>query len=140
MHNLEEMVHVAAWPTVRETYGIASRHYAFEGGCHVLAAGTLLHRDDLIEGLKEAGGSDEGLALIRQISDQQLQFGGSMIIGPDGFVIETAEDRDTILHADLDLTQTLEAKTALDVDGHYSRPDVFELSVNTDPRPGVKWD
>jgi len=31
MHNLGESVHVAAWPTVREQYAIASRHYAMEG-------------------------------------------------------------------------------------------------------------
>ena len=41
MHNLGESVHVAAWPTVRESYAIASRHYAMEGGCVVLAAGLV---------------------------------------------------------------------------------------------------
>ena len=140
MHNLEEVVHIAAWPTVRETYGIASRHYAFEGGCYVLAAGTLLHRDGLIGGLNQAGGSDEALALIEQIPDQQLQFGGSLIIAPDGSVKAKADDQEAIIYTDLDLTEALEAKATLDVDGHYSRPDVFELSVNTDPKPGVKWD
>lgn len=28
MHNLGEAVHVAAWPTVREAYAVATRHYA----------------------------------------------------------------------------------------------------------------
>ncbi len=28
---------------------------------------------------------------------------------------------------------------ALDTDGHYSRPDVFELRVNTRARDGVVW-
>ena len=41
MHNLGESVHVAAWPTVREQYAIASRHYAMEGRCFVLAAGLV---------------------------------------------------------------------------------------------------
>ena len=40
MHHACETVHVAAWPTVREVYALASRHYAFEGRCFVLAAGT----------------------------------------------------------------------------------------------------
>lgn len=139
MHNLVESVHVSAWPTVRETYGIASRHYAFEGGCHVLAAGTLLHRQDVLDGLEAAGGDQDAKQLIEQIADQQLQFGGSMIITPDGSVVAEAGDSETILHANLDLSLNDEAKAALDTDGHYSRADVFELQVNTAKQPGVVW-
>ncbi|MEO9469259.1 carbon-nitrogen hydrolase family protein [Parasphingorhabdus sp.] len=139
MHNLGEDVHVSAWPTVRETYAIASRHYAFEGGCHVLAAGTLLHRDDLLDGLELAGGNAEALALFHEIPDQQLQFGGSMIIAPDGEILAEASDRDEILLAEIDLQAGLEAKAALDTDGHYSRADVFELNVNTSENLGVNW-
>ncbi|MEL6239325.1 MAG: nitrilase-related carbon-nitrogen hydrolase, partial [Pseudomonadota bacterium] len=51
MHNLGESVHVAAWPTVREEYAIASRHYAMGGRCFVLAAGLVQKKVDLFEGL-----------------------------------------------------------------------------------------
>ena len=139
MHNLGEDIHVSAWPTVRETYAIASRHYAFEGGCHVLAAGTLLHREDLLTGLELAGGNADALALFHEIPDQQLQFGGSMIVAPDGDILAEAGDRDEILLADIDLQAGLEAKAALDTDGHYSRADVFELNVNTKENLGVNW-
>ena len=139
MHNLGEDVHISAWPTVRESYAIASRHYAFEGGCHVLAAGTLLHRDDLFEGLKMTGGNEEAKALISEIPDTQLQFGGSMIIGPDSQILAEAEGKETILHAEINIADGIEAKAALDTDGHYSRADIFELNVDTDPKPGVKW-
>jgi len=140
MHNLAEDIHIAAWPTVRETYAIASRHYAFEGGCSVLAAGTLLHRNDLIQGLAAVGKNADAMDLIEQIPNQQLQFGGSLIIAPDSSVIADASDQDIILHAEIDLKANRRAKAALDTDGHYARPDVFELSVNTDPKPGVIWD
>ncbi|GAB5489524.1 MAG: carbon-nitrogen hydrolase family protein [Parasphingorhabdus sp.] len=139
MHNLVEDVHISAWPTVRETYAIASRHYAFEGGCHVLAAGTVLHRQDLLEGLVAVGGNHDAFELIEQIPDQQLQFGGSMIIAPDGSILAEAGTSDTILHAEIDISANREAKAALDTDGHYSRADVFELNVNTNPQPGVVW-
>lgn len=139
MHNLREDVHVAAWPTVRETYQIASRHYAFEGGCHVLAAGTLLHRDDLLEGLKLVGGNAEALALFKEIPDTQLQFGGSAIIGPDASVLAEVGDQDIILTAKINLDAGNEAKAALDVDGHYSRADVFDLTVHTRSKAGVNW-
>lgn len=140
MHNLQEDLHIAAWPSVRETYAIASRHYAFEGGCHVLAAGTLLHRNDLIDGLERVGGNSEALELIHEIDDQQLQFGGSLIIDPKGEVLADAKDQAIVLHHIIDLNDNREAKAALDTDGHYSRPDVFELRVDTSPKPGVKWD
>ncbi len=140
MHNLHEDIHVAAWPTVRETYAIASRHYAFEGGCHVLAAGTVQHRSDLLAGLKHCGGHAEAEALISKIPDQQLQFGGSLIVNPKGEVLAQAGDSEEILHAEIDLDQSGEAKAALDTDGHYARPDVFELKVDTRAKRGVEWD
>ena len=44
MHQKEELIHVAQWPTVKEVHQVASRHYAFEGQCFVVAAGTVLRR------------------------------------------------------------------------------------------------
>ncbi|MEP3224641.1 MAG: carbon-nitrogen hydrolase family protein [Parasphingorhabdus sp.] len=139
MHNLQEDVHIAAWPTARETYQIASRHYAFEGGCHVLAAGTLLHRQDLLDGLQQVGGHAEAEALFHEIPDAQLQFGQSMIIAPDATILAAAEDREMILSAKINLDAGKEAKAALDVDGHYSRADVFDLTVDTRKKAGVNW-
>ena len=139
MHNLHEDVHVSAWPTVRETYAIASRHYAFEGGCHVLAAGTLLHRDDLLDGLKLTGNDAEAKSLIMEMPDAQLQFGGSMVIAPDSSVLAEAGSEDMILSADINLDAGPEAKAALDSDGHYSRADIFELNVDTRSKSGVNW-
>jgi len=143
MHNRGESVHVAAWPTVRDTYAIASRHYAFEGRCFVLAAGTVLHRSDLFEGLDRIGravaGHDEIRALFEAIPDAQLQFGGSMIIGPDAAILAEAGSQRQTIHAALDLGTIGEALAALDTDGHYSRPDVFSLAVDTRAKPGVSW-
>lgn len=140
MHNLHEDVHVACWPSVRETYAIASRHYAFEGGCHVLAAGTVMHRADLLNGLTMVGGDADAQALIEEIPDQQLQFGGSLIIAPDGSIVAEAKDDAMTLTAEINLAAGAEAKAALDTDGHYSRADVFELSVDTREKLGVRWD
>ena len=140
MHRLGERVHVAAWPTVRETYAIASRHYAFEGRCYVLAAGTILSRDDLRAGLARAGGNAEASALIDAMPAGQLQRGGSLIAGPDGRVIAQAGDGEELLVATLDLSEIGAARASLDTDGHYARPDIFELRVDRRPRDGIVFD
>ncbi|TPG15649.1 carbon-nitrogen hydrolase family protein [Sphingomonas oligophenolica] len=137
MHHAGESVHVAAWPTVRESYRIASRHYAFEGRCFVLAAGTIQHREDLVDGLARVGGDGDALALIREMPDGQLQHGGSVIAGPDGVVLTEAGSDADVLMATLDLTHRDAELAALDVDGHYARPDVFELVVDRAARNGV---
>lgn len=137
LHHEGEAVHIAAWPTVRETYAIASRHYAFEGRCFVLAAGTVLHRADMIEGLERVGGDAQARALIMAMDDRQLQFGGSMIVAPDAAVLAQAGEEPQLLIADLDLDAIARGLTSLDTDGHYARPDVFELKVDRRARVGV---
>ena len=138
MHHAGEVVHVAAWPTVRETYAVASRHYAFEGRCFVLAAGTVQHRDDLIDGLDRLGGDADARALIEAMPAGRLQHGGSLIAGPDGTVLAAAGSEATTLVATLDLGQRDAELAALDADGHYARPDVFELVVDRSAKTGVR--
>ena len=137
MHHACETVHVAAWPTVREMYAVASRHYAFEGRCFVLAAGTVQHRDDLLDGLARTGGDDDARALILGMPDGQLQSGGSMIVAPDATVLAQAGNGADVILADLDLTAIGRGLAALDNDGHYARPDIFELCVDRRAQVGV---
>ena len=139
MHNLCESVHVAAWPTVREEYALASRHYAMEGRCFVLAAGLVQRRDDLFDGLERVGGSAEAKALFEAIEGEVLNRGGSMIIAPDARVLAQAGEGEEILQAELDLSEIGQGLASLDTDGHYSRPDVFELNVDTRTKDGVNW-
>jgi predicted amidohydrolase len=139
MHNQGEAVHIAAWPTVRETYAIASRHYAFEGRCFVLAAGTVLQRATLLEGLERCGNDPDARALIEEMPDGQLQSGQSLIVAPDGEILCQAGAQSEILTADLDLAMIGEGLGSLDTDGHYSRPDIFDLRVNTAEQPGVRF-
>ncbi|WP_353203923.1 carbon-nitrogen hydrolase family protein [Sphingomonas sp.] len=137
MHHAGEAVHVSAWPTVRPMYRIASQHYAFEGRCFVLAAGTIQHRADLLDGLDRVGGDADARDLLLGLPDRQLQSGGSCIIAPDGTILaETGADADLLI-ADLDLTAIGRGLTSLDSDGHYARPDVFELRVDRRAKLGV---
>lgn len=139
MHNLGESVHVAAWPTVREQYAIASRHYAMEGRCFVLAAGLVQTKADLIDGLERVGDDAAARELIEAIPTEILNRGGSLIAAPDARIIAQAGESAETLLAELDLGEIGQGLASLDTDGHYSRPDVFELSVNTRSMMGVNW-
>jgi nitrilase len=59
--------------------------------------------------------------------------GDSVIIGPTGKIVAGPMRHQLgILYADLDLDQIVSARRSLDVVGHYARPDIFGLQVNTD--------
>jgi predicted amidohydrolase len=120
LHQSGEDIHVAVWPTVHEMHQVASRHYAFEGRCFVLAAGALLPAAALPAELSPTGAAqDPARWLLR---------GGSAVIGPDGaYLIEPVYEAATILTADLDLGRIREEAMTLDVTGHYARPDCFEF-------------
>lgn len=145
MHARGETIHIAQWPTVREMHQVASRHYAFEGRCFVLAAGGILSRGDTIDGLRSLGrdADPSALSLLETIpgDDSRLLLrGGSSIITPDGgYLAGPVFDQREIVHADLDFKLITEGALTLDTAGHYSRPDVFHLEVNEQPQPGVAF-
>ena len=117
MHESREQLHVAAWPHVKEMNLIASRHYAFEGRCFVLCTGALMKGAALPSELDPVVGADDWV--LR---------GGSCIIAPDGsFVAEPVYEREEIIVAEIDLGKITEEVMALDVTGHYSRPDILRL-------------
>src|SRR5258708_5297850 len=121
MHNSGEHIHVAVWPTVHELHQLASRHYAFEGRCFVLAVGLMMSAEDLPRELRD------GAALLSG-DDEWIEHGGSAIIGPDTrYVLDPVFDREELLVSDLDLTQIDREMMTFDLSGHYARPDLFRF-------------
>jgi nitrilase len=136
MHARQELVHVAQWPTCKEMSLVASRHYAFEGQCFVIAAGSMLTRDEALSNIN--GASRELLQDMPGARGDLLLSGGSAIISPNGDLLAGPWQGQTgILLAEIDPACFVEGRLLLDVDGHYSRPDVFRLEVNEAPRAGV---
>jgi nitrilase len=128
VHDSGEDVHVAVWPTVQERHQIASRHYAFEGRCFVLAAGSLMRASALPPELERdpaRAGDDNAWVL----------GGGSAIINPRGeYVAGPVFGSPTILRASLDPAQLDQERMTLDVAGHYARRDAFTFAVTPTAR------
>jgi len=119
-------------PTVddRETWLPTMRHIAAEGRCFVLSSCQFATRADFPADYAPIQGDDPTTVLIR---------GGSCIISPLGQVLAgPVFDQPTILTADLDLSEIVRGKYDLDVVGHYARPDLFQLQVNTAPQQAVR--
>ena len=144
MHAKKERFHVAQWPAVKELHQIASRHYAFEGQCYVFAAGTYLTKGDVLEGFDSLGEKNQTsrdlLESIPGDANTVLQNGGSAIIAPDtSYVVPPLWDTPGILYGFCPTEPLTEGHLAMDSDGHYTRPDVFQLKVNTSKQEHVSF-
>lgn len=130
LHESGEDVHVAVWPTVHDLHQVASRQYAFEGRCFVLASGALMRASSLPSELEHHPDRVSG-------PDQWVLGGGSAIIGPDGnYIAGPIYDEPAIVTAELDLRRASEESMTLDVTGHYHRLELFDFRpLRTGRRP-----
>jgi nitrilase len=142
MYSMNEEIHVGSWPSFSLYRGMAyalgpelntaaSQIYAAEGQCFVLAACATVS-PEMIDMLCDTPEKDE-----------MLKAGGgfSRIFGPDGTPLAEPlpEDEEGIVYADIDPAMISIAKSAADPVGHYSRPDVTRLLLNTSPNSVVEY-
>ncbi len=124
LHISNEAIHIALWPAVKEIHQIASRHYAFEARVFTLAIGGIMPVADFPSEL-------ELPANLRDQPSALLLNGGSAVIAPTGeYLVEPIYGEETILYADLDLSQIAQEQMTLDVTGGYARDDIFAFEVN----------
>jgi nitrilase len=127
-------VYVAATWDQGEPWLATLRHIAREGRVLVVGCGMALCRSDIPDrlGLKEKyypGGAE------------WINAGDSAIVGPDGeFLAGPLHEKEGILYAEVDPAALRGPKWMMDVAGHYARPDVFELTVHTQPHPLIRKD
>ena len=96
----------------------AIRQHAIENQVFVISSSWFLKEEDIPEDLKD-------------VIKYNLAVGGSCIVNPAGVIIEGPVcNQETIVHAEIDLSERDLAKAYLDCLGHYSRPDVLSLRIH----------
>ncbi|HXE51119.1 MAG TPA: carbon-nitrogen hydrolase family protein, partial [Ramlibacter sp.] len=117
----------------RDSWASTMQHIAMEGRCFVLSACQHLRRSQFP--------AEQMNNRLPEAPDTVLMRGGSIIIDPLGKRLAgPVYNEDALLTAELDLSQIAMAQMDFDVVGHYARPDVFSLRVNTAPQRAVTLD
>ncbi|GIV77992.1 MAG: nitrilase [Litorilinea sp.] len=105
------------------------RHIAREGGVYVAGCSIALRREDI----------PDDLAFKRHYGEEMPEWingGDSAIVDPFGRVIAgPLHNEQGILYGEIQPERVQRARWHLDVAGHYARPDVFQLTLDTAPHP-----
>jgi nitrilase len=129
MYQQGVQIYLAPTADARDSWQATIRHIACEGRCFVLSCNQSVRKSDYPP---DWPGREE----LDSLPDAAWRTGGSAIVGPYGdYLAGPLDDEEGILYADLDLAELTRAKFDLDVVGHYARPDVFRLTVNTGMAP-----
>ena len=112
------------------------QHIARENRMFVIGVNSVLHVDQIPSGFPDRDRLVP--AAFREEHGDWVEHGNTAIVGPDGKLIAgPVREQEETLVVDLDVGQVLAARRFLDPVGHYNRPDVFRLYVDTAPRPIV---
>lgn len=129
-----ENLHVAVWPGSEHNTKDITRFIARESRSFVISVSSLMTLNDFP---KETPYIDE----ILMNAPQKLANGGSCVAGPDGqWVVEPIVNKEGVFYTTLDFNRILEERQNFDPVGHYSRPDVTQLTINRERQSTIKID
>ena len=107
------------------------RHIAKEGRVFVIGVAPCLRGSDVPD---EVPGRDR----LWGGEDDWMSKGNSTIVGPNGEILAgPLIGEEGIVYAEIDATRARATRFKFDPVGHYSRPDVFQLTVDTKPNPAT---
>lgn len=132
MHMYHQGVTLYCAPTAddRDTWLGTMQHIALEGRTFVLTA---------CQHITRGAYSDDHECALGDAPDTVLMRGGSAIISPLGKVLAGPDfSGETVLYATLNPAEIAEGKFDFDATGHYGRPDVFQLTVDTAAKRAVR--
>ena len=129
-----QRVQIYCAPTAdgRPTWLPTMRHIALEGRCFVLSTNQFCLRRHYPQ---------DYVSRLPSEADAIVSRGGACIVDPLGTVLAgPLFDQEGIVSAEIDLAAVTRGLYDFDPVGHYSRPDVFSLSVDVRPKPAVRFE
>jgi nitrilase len=127
-----ENLHVAVWPGSDHNTKDITRFIARESRSYVVSVSSLMSKSDFPENTPHLD------AILKNAPDS-LANGGSCIAGPDGeWIVEPVLQKEGLIIQSIDFNRVLEERQNFDPVGHYSRPDVTKLIVNTERQTTVE--
>ncbi len=112
------------------------RHLARENRMYVVGVNPVLHVDQVPTDFPNR----EQLLPPGFPADDSpwVEPGNTVIVGPDGNLLAgPVREREETLYAEVDLARVAAQRRHMDPTGHYNRPDVFRLLVDTSKRQAV---
>jgi nitrilase len=109
------------------------QHIAREGRCWVICSGVAITNSDIPNDFPDR-------ETLYPASEEWINPGDSVVVAPGGEIVAGPMRKEKgILFAEVDSKRVGISKRDLDVTGHYSRPDIFTLSVDTQPQSPIKF-
>lgn len=134
LYGLGEDLHIAIWPGGAHNTKDITRFIAMESRSYVASVSGLMRKDDFPSGTPH-------LSAILENSDDVLANGGSCLAGPDGkWIVAPVVGEEKLVVATLDHQRVREERQNFDPAGHYSRPDVTQLTVNRERQSTVEFE
>ena len=134
LYGLGEDLHIAVWPGNEHNTKDITRFIARESRSFVVSVSSMMRKEDFP---KTTPHLDE----ILKTSPDVLANGGSCIAGPDGeWIVEPVLHKEGLIYQELDFNRIYEERQNFDPSGHYSRPDVTQLSVNRQRQSTVHFE
>ena len=132
LYGLGENLHIAVWPGSDHNTKDITRFIARESRSFVISVSSLMTKQDFPEDTPH-------LERILEKAPEILANGGSCIAGPDGeWIVEPVLNKEGLIIHTIDFNRVLEERQNFDPVGHYSRPDVTQLSVNRERQTTVR--
>lgn len=124
LYGMGEDLHVAIWPGGLHNTEDLTKFIAKESRSYVISVSGILRKEDITDDIPH-------YKLILENCKDILSNGGSCLSGPDGkWIIEPQINDEVLLVAEIDHAKVREERQNFDQAGHYSRPDVTQLTIN----------
>ncbi|WP_455208514.1 carbon-nitrogen hydrolase family protein [Kaarinaea lacus] len=110
------------------------QHIAREACCWVVGSGNVLKATDIPADFP-------GKTVLYPDPEEWINPGDSIVIAPGGNIVAgPMRNEQGMLYAEVDCQNVAAARRTLDIVGHYSRPDIFKLHVNTQSQTSIELD